>query len=111
MLSRYSPSISAKKIRVSQLIYLIIIILEIISPDIFQKILGLPKGTKTASDTDISLESLADQPFIMQRESCDADARRMIDKLNLDVRTVCHVVDDKTTVEMVKAGFGFAIMR
>lgn len=70
----------------------------------------LPKGTKTASDTDISLESLADQPFIMQRESCDADARRMIDKLNLDVRTVCHVVDDKTTVEMVKAGFGFAIM-
>ena len=46
----------------------------------------------------------------MQRESCDADASRIIDKLNLDVRTVCHVVDDKTTVEMVKAGFGFAIM-
>lgn len=70
----------------------------------------LKKGTKTASDTEISLESLADSPFIMQRESCDADARRIMDKLNLDVRTICHVVDDKTTVEMVKAGFGFAIM-
>ena len=70
----------------------------------------LRKETKTASDSEISLESLADVRFIMQRESCDADASRIIDKLNLDVRTVCHVVDDKTTVEMVKAGFGFAIM-
>lgn len=70
----------------------------------------LKKGTPTASDTEISLESLADAPFVMQRESCDADARLIMDKLNLDVRTVCHVVDDKTTVEMVKAGFGFAIM-
>lgn len=70
----------------------------------------LKKGTQTASDTEISLESLADSTFVMQRESCDADARRIMDKLNLDVRTVCHVVDDKTTVEMVKAGFGFAIM-
>ena len=33
-----------------------------------------------------------------------------MEQLHLDVRTVCHVVDDKTTVEMVKAGFGFAIM-
>lgn len=70
----------------------------------------LKKGTETASETEISLESLADSPFVMQRESCDADARRIMDRLNLDVRTVCHVVDDKTTVEMVKAGLGFAIM-
>lgn len=70
----------------------------------------LKKGTVTPSDTEISLESLADARFVMQRESCDADAKRIMDKLNLDVRTVCHVVDDKTTVEMVKAGFGFAIM-
>ena len=70
----------------------------------------LKKGTVTPSDTEISLESLADSRFVMQRESCDADAKRIMDKLNLDVRTVCHVVDDKTTVEMVKAGFGFAIM-
>lgn len=70
----------------------------------------LQKEAQTASDTEISLESLAGVPFIMQRESCDADASRLIDKLKLDVRTVCHVVDDKTTVEMVKAGFGFAIM-
>ena len=70
----------------------------------------LRKGTITASDTGISLESLANERFVMQRESCDADARRIIDKLNLDIRTVCHVVDDKTTIEMVKAGFGFAIM-
>ena len=33
-----------------------------------------------------------------------------MDKLNLEVRTVCHVVDDRTTVEMVKNGFGFAII-
>ena len=39
-----------------------------------------------------------------------AKVNRVMDKMNLDVRTVCHVVDDKTTVEMVKAGFGFAIM-
>lgn len=70
----------------------------------------LQKGGDILSATEISLESLADAPFIMQRESCDADARRIMDKLSLDVRTVCHVVDDKTTVEMVKAGFGFAIM-
>ena len=70
----------------------------------------LKKGTETASDVEIAIESLANAPFIMQRESCDADARRIMDKLCLDVRTVCHVVDDKTTVEMVKAGFGFAIM-
>lgn len=70
----------------------------------------LKKETETLSETEISLESIANAPFIMQRESCDADARRIMDKMNLDVRTVCHVVDDKTTVEMVKAGFGFAIM-
>lgn len=70
----------------------------------------LQKGTRTASDAEISLESLADERFIMQRESCDADARRIMEQLNLDVRTVCHVVDDQTTIEMVKAGFGFAIM-
>ena len=33
-----------------------------------------------------------------------------MDKLNLEVRTVCHVVDDRTTVDMVKSGFGFAII-
>ena len=70
----------------------------------------LQKETKTASDTEISLESLAEERFIMQRESCDADARRIMDQLNLDVRTVCHVVDDQTTIELVKVGFGFAIM-
>lgn len=70
----------------------------------------LRKGTQTQSETEIPLESLVNSPFIMQRESCDADARRIMDQMNLDVRTVCHVVDDKTTVEMVKAGFGFAIM-
>ncbi|MGN0773917.1 MAG: LysR family transcriptional regulator [Candidatus Ventricola sp.] len=70
----------------------------------------LRKGTQTQSETEIPLESLVNSPFVMQRESCDADARRIMDQMNLDVRTVCHVVDDKTTVEMVKAGFGFAIM-
>lgn len=70
----------------------------------------LKKETETLSDTEISIESLADAPFVMQRDSCDSDAKRIMDKLNLDVHTVCHVVDDMTTIEMVKAGFGFAIM-
>ena len=70
----------------------------------------LRKGTETPSETEIPLERLENSAFVMQRESCDADARRIMDQMNLDVRTVCHVVDDKTTVEMVKAGFGFAIM-
>ena len=70
----------------------------------------LKKDTETSSETEIPLASLATSPFVMQRESCDADARRIMDQLKLDVRTVCHVVDDKTTIEMVKAGFGFAIM-
>lgn len=70
----------------------------------------LKKGTETLSETEIPLTSLADSSFIMQRESCDADARRIMDQLNLDVCTVCHVVDDKTTIEMVKGGFGFAIL-
>ena len=38
------------------------------------------------------------------------DARAIMDKLILEVRTVCHVADDMTTVDMVKSGFGFAIM-
>lgn len=70
----------------------------------------LQKGTASLSETEIPLGSLENSPFVMQRESCDADARRIMEHLHLDVRTVCHVVDDKTTVEMVKAGFGFAIM-
>lgn len=70
----------------------------------------LPKDTVTESDETIKLENLDRAAFVMQRESCDADARLIMDKLNLEVRTVCHVVDDKTTVEMVKNGFGFAIM-
>ncbi|MGN1406566.1 MAG: LysR family transcriptional regulator [Erysipelotrichaceae bacterium] len=68
------------------------------------------KDTVTESDETIKLESLDRAAFVMQRESCDADARLIMDRLNLEVRTVCHVVDDKTTVEMVKNGFGFAIM-
>ena len=32
-----------------------------------------------------------------------------MNKLNLEVRTVCHVVDDKT-VEILKNGFDFATM-
>lgn len=68
------------------------------------------KDCITQSETEIRLEELSDQPFVMQRESCDADAKRIMTKMNLDVRTVCHVVDDMTTVEMVRNGFGFAIM-
>ena len=70
----------------------------------------LPKETHTESESEIRLEMLANAPFVMQRESCDVDTRRIMEKLNLEVRTICHVVDDKTTVEMVKSGFGFAIM-
>lgn len=70
----------------------------------------LPKDTVAESDETIKLENLDRAAFVMQRESCDADARLIMDKLNLEVRTICHVVDDKTTVEMVKNGFGFAIM-
>lgn len=70
----------------------------------------LEKNSPFATDADIQLEDLSGYPFVMQRESCDADARRIMHKLNLDVQTTCHVVDDITTVEMVKAGFGFAIM-
>ncbi|MEI3518506.1 MAG: LysR family transcriptional regulator substrate-binding protein [Clostridia bacterium] len=70
----------------------------------------LNPDTPTVSETEISLSDLANHPFIMQRESCDADAKLIMDKLNLDVHTVCHVVDDMTTVEMVRQGFGFAIM-
>ena len=68
------------------------------------------KDTVTDSDEEIRLETLSSSHFIMHEESYDADARRIMDKLNLIVRTTCHVSDDKTTVEMVKAGFGFAIM-
>lgn len=46
----------------------------------------LRKGTNTSSETEITLESLVHSPFVMQRESCDADARRIMDQLNLDVR-------------------------
>lgn len=70
----------------------------------------LNSNASTASETEISLSDLANQPFVMQRESCDADAKSIMNKLNLDVHTVCYVVDDMTTVEMVRQGFGFAIM-
>lgn len=58
----------------------------------------------------ITLDEMSNLPFIMQRESCDADAKRLITKLSLDIHTTCHVVDDLTTVSMVEAGYGIAIM-
>lgn len=38
----------------------------------------LKKDTETSSETEIPLASLATAPFVMQRESCDADARRIM---------------------------------
>lgn len=70
----------------------------------------LPKDTKTLSDTYIDLNEIKEMPFVMQRESCDADAKKIMNELNLDFKTTCHITDDLTAVNMVKSGFGVAIM-
>ena len=58
----------------------------------------------------ITLEELAKEKFVSQRESTDADIQNLFKKYQLSIRSSCHVVDDLSTIAMVAAGLGVCIM-
>ena len=69
-----------------------------------------PKGFETKEPGFITLEEMQQHPFVIQRESCDADIQKFINDKNLDIHRTCHVIDDQATAAMVASGFGISIM-
>ncbi|MCM1159087.1 MAG: LysR family transcriptional regulator [Bacteroidales bacterium] len=70
----------------------------------------VPKHFQTRHRSYIELKELADQNFVSQRESTDADIQNLFRKYQLQIRSSCHVVDDLSTIAMVAAGLGICIM-
>lgn len=70
----------------------------------------VPKGFQTKHNDYITLEELQDQPFVIQRESCDADVKNFLDKYNLAIHSSHHVIDDQSTIALIEAGMGIGIM-
>lgn len=69
-----------------------------------------PKGIKTRKKGKITIQEMMENPFVIQRESCDADIKKFLNDRNLDVYSSCHVIDDQATAAMVASGFGISIM-
>lgn len=53
---------------------------------------------------------MQDQSFVVQGDATDADVRRFIKKYKIGTQRRCHVIDDMSTIAMVEAGNGIAIM-
>ena len=49
-------------------------------------------------------------PFVLQRESCDADVKQYLTDHKVDIHSSCHVVDDLSIAAMVRSGLGISIM-
>lgn len=69
-----------------------------------------PKGFVTKTKGYITLEEMQHHPFVVQRESCDADIQKFLSDKKLDIHRACHVIDDQSTAAMVASGFGISIM-
>lgn len=70
----------------------------------------VPKSFHTKHRNYIELEELANENFVSQRESTDADIQNLCQKHQLQLHSSCHVVDDLSTIAMVAAGLGICIM-
>ncbi len=69
-----------------------------------------PKGFRTRKEGVITVEELQDQSFVIQRESCDADIKKYLNDMHLNIHSSCHVTDDQSTVAMVESGLGIGLM-
>ncbi len=70
----------------------------------------VPKGFETKQKKYIDISEIANQNFVSQHESTDADIQNVLHKYNLHIKSSCHVVDDLSTIAMVSAGFGICVM-
>ena len=69
-----------------------------------------PEGFQTKKKGYITLEEMQQHPFVIQRESCDADIQKFLSDKKLDIHRSCHVIDDQAIAAMVASGFGISIM-
>lgn len=70
----------------------------------------VPVSYQTKQKGYMTIEEMKTQPFVTQRESCDADIQKVLDHYGFDPHTNCHVVDDMSTLAMVEAGMGICIL-
>ncbi len=69
-----------------------------------------PKSFHPKNKKYVELQDLANQNFVSQRESTDADIQNLFRKYQISIHSSCHVVDDLSTISMVAAGLGVCIM-
>ena len=69
-----------------------------------------PKGFETAKKGVITVEEMKNQPFVIQRDSCDADIKKYLTDMHLDIHSSCPVIDDQSSAAMVESGLGIGIM-
>lgn len=62
------------------------------------------------SENYIGIDEMRQYPFVVQRESTDADIQNFLKENSLAVHSSYHVVDDLSTVAMVANGFGICLM-
>ena len=62
----------------------------------------VPKGLRTNKPGVISVEEMRPHTFVVQDDSTDADTQAFLAKYKLNVRASCRVVDDLSTIAMVK---------
>ena len=70
----------------------------------------VPRDFPIGGRSYMTLEDMRSQPFVIQREACDADIQNFLSKHQLEVHSDCHVIDDKSSVAMVESGFGIGIL-
>ncbi len=71
----------------------------------------MPKGVRSDEQGDcIGIDEMRQYPFVVQRESTDADIQNFLKENSLAVHSSYHVVDDLSTVAMVANGFGICLM-
>lgn len=70
----------------------------------------VPKDWPEPPDGVMTPELMHEQSFVVQGDATDADVRHFIKKYKVGTQRRCHVIDDMSTIAMVEAGIGIAIM-
>ncbi|WP_077567884.1 LysR family transcriptional regulator [Paenibacillus ihbetae] len=70
----------------------------------------LPAGHEHAMKSEISLQDIADEPFIMPAKGCDTDVRAWFDGQRAVPRTRFELEDDHAIMAMVRSGLGVSIL-
>ncbi|MBB3126721.1 DNA-binding transcriptional LysR family regulator [Paenibacillus rhizosphaerae] len=70
----------------------------------------LPAGHKQGMKSAISLEDIADEPFIMPAKGCDTDVRAWFDGQRAAPRVRFELEDDHAIMAMVRSGLGVSIL-